>query len=191
MIKCYGFLVLSWSWAFACGCFFLYGRPCRIPCVLSFFASCWLWLRSSLFSSGTIYDSWKRKGIPLKISGIPFLDIWCAPNLIFCCVGKGSNKRGIVGPFPKQQNGGFAALAHAPNLLPSNEQLIYLLLYSAQADCQATCAIAVSLTGEIFRVPGGQPKSHRDSGMGVFRDMEKRMFTSSENAKAFPAENSN
>jgi len=90
-----------------------------------------------------------------------------------------------------QQNYGFAALAHAPNLLPSNEQLIYLLLYSAQADCQATCAIAVSLTGEIFRVPGGQPKSHRDSGMGVFRDMEKRMFTSSENAKAFPAENSN
>lgn len=110
---------------------------------------------------------------------------------LFCCVGKGPNKRGIVGPFPKQQNGGFAALAHAPNLLPSNEQLIYLLLYSALADCQATCAIAVSLTGEIFRVPGGQPKSHRDSGMGVFRDMEKRMFTSSENAKAFPAENSN
>ena len=85
MIKCYGFLVLSWSWAFACGCFFLYGRPCRIPCVLSFSASCWLWLRSSLFSSGTIYDSWKRKGIPLKISGIPFLNIWRAPNLIFCC----------------------------------------------------------------------------------------------------------
>ena len=76
-------------------------------------------------------------------------------TFLFCCVSKGPNKRGIVGPFPKQQNGGFAALAHAPNLLPSNEQLIYLLLYSAQADCQATCAIAVSLTGENSVYPEG------------------------------------
>ena len=98
--------------------------------------------------------------IPPKPEALPYIlaASKCAQRIktfLFCCVGKGPNKRGIIGPFPKQQNGGFAALAHAPDLLPSNEQLIYLLLYSAQADCQATCAIAVSLTGEIFRAPDG------------------------------------